>query len=459
MLRSLVGSEMCIRDRYQRRVREVRFSEMSPVLLLLLAMAAPVAPAGCNGQSKPGPPNLTPIYEDAPVFQSSVPNGKHFVVGDGDDKIDVLHLYGTPYDWGKAHGQLMKDKLQRFFPEVEAYMETQLIAKAANSTFLAWVAKVGVNAALDMSYEVTKQYTPAYAMEEIQGIADGSGVDVSRVRRLMWIGELTRGHCSMFGAWGNATASRGGKLLQLRALDWDVDGPFKNYPALVVYHPANQSYGHPWANFGLVGWTASITGMSSAGLAISEIGVSYPDPSFGRSFPLTPGYPFGFLLRDILQHDRTLQQATNRILTAKRTAELILGVGEAERNQFLGFEYAPDAVRIFDDRNLEPLEQWHPRISEVVYWGMDWVCPNDNSMLSHQLQALHGNITADNTIREIVPYVQTGDLHIAVYDHSAMTMYVATAAGDGESGPANAYQRQFIKLDLAAAFSEPAPAV
>jgi isopenicillin-N N-acyltransferase-like protein len=37
----------------------------------------------------------------------------------------------------------------------------------------------------------------------------------------------------MFGAWGNATASRGGQLLQLRALDWDTDGPFKNYPVLV----------------------------------------------------------------------------------------------------------------------------------------------------------------------------------------------------------------------------------
>ena len=37
----------------------------------------------------------------------------------------------------------------------------------------------------------------------------------------------------MFGAWGNATASRDGNLLQLRALDWDTDGPFKNHHVLV----------------------------------------------------------------------------------------------------------------------------------------------------------------------------------------------------------------------------------
>ena len=38
------------------------------------------------------------------------------------------------------------------------------------------------------------------------------------------IGELTKGSCSMYGAWGNATQDN--KNLQLRALDWDTDGPF-----------------------------------------------------------------------------------------------------------------------------------------------------------------------------------------------------------------------------------------
>ena len=31
---------------------------------------------------------------------------------------------------------------------------------------------------------------------------------------------------SRYGAWGSATASTG-NLMQLRALDWDVEGPFK----------------------------------------------------------------------------------------------------------------------------------------------------------------------------------------------------------------------------------------
>lgn len=41
-------------------------------------------------------------------------------------------------------------------------------------------------------------------------------------------------------------------------------------------------------------------------------------------------------------------------------------------------------------------------------------CPNDNTMLSHQLNAYHGNITAENTIRDILPLVNTMFMHIFI---------------------------------------------
>jgi isopenicillin-N N-acyltransferase-like protein len=124
----------------------------------------------------------------------------------------------------------------------------------------------------------------------------------------------------MFGAAGSATPD--GHLLQLRALDWDVDGPFKNYPTITVYHP-RPGEGHAWANVGFAGFTASVTGFSSARLGVSEIGVSYPDASFGPEAYLVPGYPFGFLLRDVLQFDASLAEATARIRGARRTARLM----------------------------------------------------------------------------------------------------------------------------------------
>ena len=49
-----------------------------------------------------------------------------------------------------------------------------------------------------------------------------SCVCLQKIQRIHMIGELTKGACSMFGA--NASATPDGALLQLRALDWDVDG-------------------------------------------------------------------------------------------------------------------------------------------------------------------------------------------------------------------------------------------
>ena len=118
---------------------------------------------------------------------------------------------------------------------------------------------------------------------------------------------------------GNATRdSRDGNLLQLRALDWDTEGPFRDYHLITVYHPTEDSEFNTFANLGFVGWIASITGMSQSGLSVSEIGVSMPDASFGKERYLAPGYPFGFLIRDILQSDRSLDDSINRIVNAKR---------------------------------------------------------------------------------------------------------------------------------------------
>lgn len=52
----------------------------------------------------------------------------------------------------------------------------------------------------------------------MRGIADGSGVEFKYLKRIHMIGELTKGACSMFGAWGKATSK--GQTIQLRSLDW-----------------------------------------------------------------------------------------------------------------------------------------------------------------------------------------------------------------------------------------------
>jgi hypothetical protein len=111
-----------------------------------------------------------------------------------------------------------------------------------------------------------------------------------------------------------------------------------------------------------------------------------------------------------------------------------------------------------NDTNQMPLASWHPRIPSVTYFGMDWDCETFNSALSGQIQNYWGNISVANTVAYILPTVQTGDLHAAVYDLTDSLLYVSFARSDnGTVGPKEAYVRQFTQLDATALFAEPPP--
>jgi len=429
------------------------------VVLVVFACAAAVFAAECHGKPDPNAKeNDNPIQAGDPVFVKSVKNAKQYTIGTGDDIINVVHLWGTPYEMGNAHGTIMKDKAVAFVEGVWTYLEKQVEA-ALNGTFhnlkpwfVRMVAELGMDVALDLTYDATRPYTGVYFEEEIKGMADATGIPEAKIRRIHMIGELTKGDCSMFGAWGNATKSTG-HLLQLRALDWDMDGPFRNFPQITVYHPTEGSpYGHAFANIGWTGWVGSITGISSKKLAISQIGVAYPDDTFGKESRF--GIPFTYLLRDILQFDNSLEDTEKRIKAAKRTCDLIMGVGDGNSGEFRGIQYSASVANFMTDTDMMPIADWHPRMNNIVYYGMDWLCPGFNIVLHDQLQFAFGSITPEITIRNITSRTQTGNLQIAVYDLTSMIVHTANARRDGATGPVNAFERQFVRFDATQLFNE-----
>jgi hypothetical protein len=146
----------------------------------------------------------------------------------------VLHLYGSPYEMGFAHGSLLRDEVRHMVNATWGYFVEQV--DAGISFLPPWladlIATAGLDVALDLLRDLTKPFTNPSVYDEMRGLADASGTDYDTIARVHLIGELTQGSCSMYGAWGPATA--GGKTLSLRALDWDVDGPMKDFPSLIV---------------------------------------------------------------------------------------------------------------------------------------------------------------------------------------------------------------------------------
>jgi hypothetical protein len=87
--------------------------------------------------------------------------------------------------------------------------------------------------------------------------------------------------------------------------------------------------------------------------------------------------------------------------------------------------------------------------------------PNYDTVLAQQLQKFHGSIDEISTIHDILPTVQTGDLHIAFYDLTDEEFYVSfmRKADADESEPHYAYERQFTKLDMKKLFEVTTPTV
>lgn len=356
-------------------------------------------------------------------------HGRLEIAGQGDDKIHVLTLWGTPYEMGRAHGELLQNEIQSHVDNLIQNM----VKKAGQPV-----------AMLDQVFEQTRPFVPQYYLQELQGLSDGSGVPLQDLIRANIIGEAGEWHCSLFGAWGEATAADG-HLYQLRALDYETGANIQKYPLIVVYAPDD---GHIFANITWAGVVGCISGISEQQLAISEIGDDYHKES-----DTFAGIPFMFLLRDILQFDTSLDEAINRVKNAPRTTSLMYGIGDGELGELRGLQTSHIACNVFSPDDLEPLTAAHQRIKDVVYWGMSWNVPDYDGPLHDKLVEHYGEINGEITIKDILPSVGTGNLQAVIYDLSAMKIWVANARADGESGPLEAYNRQFVHFDMQQLFA------
>ena len=79
-------------------------------------------------------------------------------------------------------------------------------------------------------------------------------------------------------------------------------------------------------------------------------------------------------------------------------------------------------------------------------------------IFTQELHTKYGKIDAQAVI-EMVGRVQTGDLQAVVYDFGNQRLYVANAKAANESGPGNAYDRQFVSLQIGQLFAHTKPSM
>jgi hypothetical protein len=337
-----------------------------------------------------------------------------------------------------------------------------------------WITELGLPGALDLTYDITNPYTPPWFDEELRGIADGSGIELAKIRQVNMFPELIKAACTVLGTWGDS--NRESTLLHLHALDWDAKAPMVKYGTITVYHP-NASYegysnhfynyykqkdykSHAFANFGFAGMIGSLGAYSEFTIGVGTKVWINNEQDITTRF----GNPWVYVVRDVVQFADSVDSALTMLMNAHRTCALHLGLAAYERNasispdhniQFRGIEYSAREFNVFNWEDMYNTSH-HPVLKDVVYWDKH-PQPSNNPCLGSLLVANYGHFSPETIIYNITSLTESGDTMNVIRDYGENAVYIAFSAPDDPEGPLEAYKRVHTRVDMSKLFSEPRP--
>jgi WD40 repeat protein len=263
-------------------------------------------------------------------------------------------------------------------------------------------------------------YVPTRFIEEMQGVAAGSGVTYDALRRFHAIPLVADYACSIIAVWGAASAN--GHLYQIRNLDWVKDGGLQNYPLIVAYLPQT---GVAHVNIGFAGMVGSNTGLNTEGIALSEKGAS---PGSDYPFNLN-GLHFAVLFRNILQDAHSLDQALSIVNATQRIKKYRYVIGDAGKPAGVKIKaYAPDNIlNIWTDN--DPTDELFPNVlPNIVYMTMNNAAAWNNFNANYGLYTYGPMIALSRLVAS-----PGGNLMNVVYDATMREMWVAYAEGSQDA--------------------------
>jgi len=426
-------------------------------------------------------PTPNPIYDGSQVMKlinqtdasDKTHQGELYQIATEDNvNMWVLHTWGTHVEMAYTHGYLMAPMLNTFVKvALPEFFKSQL-AQIPIKKLPKWLQKIIANAenkdavslfetllsAIFYREEKFIQKSKSGAMEEMAALAEGycaSGIEGSQcdekkflrlIQNMNMIPELVKMTCSMFGAWGSATPD--GKLIQLRSLDFG-SGPFANYTLLTARHPTDG--GNDFVAVGFPGWSGAVTGFSTKVALSEKVWETYNGTGIQEG--QYDGEPDALVIRDIMQFANNIDDAVAFTEGITRTWAIFIGVGEVDGGQFRALGYRKKNLQVFGPDNISSVTH-APAFDDVVYIDKHPQPSHDNVTMPALMAKYHGSLDYSAAVQYIPRVMQSGDMHVAVYDFGARQAYVSvglvTADGnygkDGISG--KACNRPYIKFDM-----------
>ncbi|MDP3703569.1 MAG: C45 family peptidase [Candidatus Omnitrophota bacterium] len=281
------------------------------------------------------------------------------------DGLPIVYLSGTPYELGYQHGSALREEVRASVSHVLGYFRRYLKIPLVRTWAAHWW--------LDRPWRAARPFVPPDYLEELKGLADGSGVALRDLYRLHALPDRTYS-CANFAAWGRAT--RHGRLIHARNLDWNIDVGIQQFSTVFVVHSVGK---HAFINLGWAGFIGVLTGVNDAQLSIGQVGAETVDATFR-------GEPMVFVMRRVLEEAGTLEKATDLIRTARRTVGVNYVIADAKARSGLVIETTHRDVRVFaaDDPAEHAVVYARP-MSDAVFRADTAIDPGirDRQLASH----------------------------------------------------------------------------
>ncbi len=352
--------------------------------------------------------------------KQEIKNGYVEKIGSGEDEITVVVVKGTPFEMGQALGMLLKEDINRTLTAFLNLAQTGDPDRFNNEN-------------LDAAWIAVSPYTHPRFKEELEGMANGSGLSLETLRRAHMVPVLGDYACSGVIVWGDASAN--GHLYQIRNLDFTMNGHLQDAPTIVIYLP-KEGIAHAVPTF--AGYIGAHAGMNAKGIALSEKGASP-----GKDYPFDmDGTHFSTLFRDILYEANNLDEALGMVQSTKLIKRYRFWIGDGKEETMGGAKIlvsSPDEVKLTIWKNNDPSDEVAPNlVKNTIYYTMK------NEIAYNHLKQNRGSYNADKMIalsRAVAD--DDGNLINVVYDATSLEMWVAFA-----EDLQIASQRPYVHLDL-----------
>jgi isopenicillin-N N-acyltransferase like protein len=356
----------------------------------------------------------------------------------------VLHLKGSPYELGFQHGKLLADLVKSNLLNI---IDNQSEMGKSKEYVLYKMLRGGMHNKL-------KPHIPERFLEEMKGLAEGSGMDFEQVLA----GNLFPAafHCSGIALMGKATHD--GSLYHARLLDYMTEAGLQDHAVVMMVEPDGMN---AFMNVTYAGFMGSITGMNEKQIGIGEMG--------GGGQGHWDGMPMSLLIRDTLERASTLKEALSIFKDTPRTCEYYYVISDAKIPDARGIYATPQQIHFIKpgqnygmfDIPLPPegdsggnrtivkdfeLTDSPVQISIKSSKGKDMgflnIQPDDSVIISgddrykafaERLLKQYGKVD-ENVMQEMIkrPVSMKSNLHNAIFHPATLEAWVANAGSNGE---------------------------